>query len=244
MSTLSENSWATSRVSIPKTDTSPTWLSHILRWPTHGSRDWALRALPQLCSNPNVMAVVLIGSTIRPAESSYDLDCLYIYRGGRPVLPRTPNDVDARGFDATQVDELITRGHDLLVWSLKLGRLVCERDSYWSHLCDRWLVRLPFPSADIADRRAVKAEEILRDLRDIGDNDAAVEQLVTALSHRARAALLRARVFPASRPELPEQLRQIGEPLMADSLEAAIRERNALAHQSMVGTSRTAGDAA
>jgi hypothetical protein len=45
------------------------------------------------------------------------------------------------------------------------------------------------------------------------------------LTHRARAALLRAGVFPASRPELPAQLRQIRESTLAKDLEAALKDR-------------------
>lgn len=191
-----------------------------------------------------MVAVVLLGSAIRPADSSYDLDCLFLYRGERPVFSRPPSDVDIRGFDVERIDRFISDGHDLLVWSLRLGQVACERDGFWSKLREKWLDRLPFPSPDVAESRAEKAEEMLADLRDVGDEDAAVEQLVTALTHRARAALLRATVFPASRPEMPGQLRKIGRFELADSLDAAIRQRNALAHQVACGQSRSATDAA
>jgi hypothetical protein len=58
-----------------------------------------------------------------------------------------------------------------------------------------------------------------------GDSDAAHEQLVTLLTHRAWASLLRNNVHPASRPELPDQLRSVGEQSLANSLEQALRER-------------------
>jgi hypothetical protein len=193
----------------------------------------AIEVFPRLCANPNVLAVVLLGSTIRPADSSYDLDRIYVHTGERPNLNRPPIDVDLRAFESSQLDRLIAEGNDLLVWSLKLGSLVCERDSYWTRLRDSWLSRLPFPSAAIAEKRAERAERMLADLTEIGDHYAAVEQLVTALTHRARAALLRANVFPASRPEMPDQLRRIGNVQLAQALANAIAERNALAHASV-----------
>lgn len=219
------------------------WLAHVLRWPTVAAREWATRALPDLCANENVLAVVLLGSAIRPASSSFDFDCLYIYRGVRPVIMKAPSEVDIRGFNSDRVDHFIADGHDLLVWSIRLGQVACERDAFWSKLREKWLERMPFPSSDVADNRAAKAEELLHDLLKVGDEDAAVEQLVTALTHRARAILLRATVFPASRPELPNQLREIGETVLADSLESAIRQRNMLVHQG-AGGSGSASDAA
>jgi hypothetical protein len=203
----------------------------VLRWPSGNARDWAERTFSTLCNDPEILAVVLFGSTIRPAKSSFDLDCLFIYRGQPPTLPPAPMEVDVRGYKADQVDELIRAGHDLLVWSVRLGKLVCERDEYWSRLTAYWGSRAPFPSPDVAEKRARDAERILADLREMGDEDAAVEQLVTVATHRARAALLRANVFPASRPELPTQLRNISENSLADALIHAMQMREALSRQ-------------
>jgi hypothetical protein len=184
-----------------------------------------------LCGSQNVVAVVLFGSTIRPARDSFDLDCLYVYEEARPAFPPAPLEVDIRGYHVDQVEQLIAAGHDLLVWSIRLGALVCERGAYWTRLKESWLPRLPFPSPEVAEARAERAERILAELHEMGDEDAAVEQLVTAVTHRARAALLRANVFPASRPELPRQLRQIGLRRLADSLLAAMEQRRTLAQQ-------------
>jgi hypothetical protein len=211
-------------------DTVPA-MGAVLRWPSGNARDWAERTFSSLCSDPEILAVVLFGSTIRPAKSSFDLDCLYVYRGKPPTLPPAPMEVDVRGYRADQVDELISAGHDLLVWSVRLGKLVCERDGYWSRLTAHWRSRAPFPSPEVAEKRARDAERILADLREIGDEDAEVEQWVAVTTHRARAALLRANVFPASRPELPAQLCKIGENGLADALIHAMQVREALSHQ-------------
>jgi hypothetical protein len=216
----------------------------VLRWPGVAARPWAEKALADLCASPEVLAVVLFGSAVRPAGSSFDLDCLYIYREDRPEFPAAPMQVDVRAYPAGQVDQLIAGGHDLLVWCIRLGKLVCERDAYWTTLKERWQARLPFPSPDVADSRAEAAERLLADLREIGDEDAAVEQLVAATTHRARAALLRAGIFPASRPELPSQLRQIGEARLADALAEAMVEREHLANALTGASVQRRGDAA
>ena len=62
-------------------------------------------------------------------------------------------------------------------------------------------------------------------MREVGDEDGFNELNVTYLSHRARARLATAGVHPASRPELPGQLRELGEVDLADSLEAALATR-------------------
>ncbi len=207
-------------------------LSVVLRWPTESARLWASHVLAEICAHPRVLAVVLLGSTIRNTDSSFDFDCLYIYTGDRPHFPAAPVEVDLRGFKAEEVERLIEQGNDLLVWSIRFGISICERDNCWTSLKRRWNEKLPFPSQEIAETRAARAERLFIDLRESGDVDAALEQLVAVLTHRARAALLRAGVFPASRPELPGQLRQIDEVGLAEALAAAIAERNTMAHRS------------
>jgi hypothetical protein len=57
----------------------------------------------------------------------------------------------------------------------------------------------------------------------IGYVCAAHEQALTYLTHIARAELLDKKVYPASRPELPKQLRMVGEHGIADCLEYLLR---------------------
>lgn len=219
-------------------------IASIMRWPSVDARDWAATVFPQLCGSPSVLAVVMFGSTIRPAPSSFDFDFLYIFAGERPDIAPPPMDVDVRAYEAETVEQRIAAGHDLLGWAIRLGALVCERDQYWSKLTARWKDKIPFPSADVAEARAVAAERLFNDLHEMGDSDAAIEQFLTALTHRGRAALLRANVFPASRPELPEQLRGIGESDLARALSEAIAQRNALAYVRVDASSHEVTDAA
>ncbi|HEX2205484.1 MAG TPA: hypothetical protein VHG91_19390, partial [Longimicrobium sp.] len=133
-------------------------------------------------------------------------------------LPVPPLDVDVRGYERATVDEEIARGHEVLGWAVRFGVALWERDGFWSTLAERWRGRLPLPSAEAAEERAARAHRFSGELRAAGDEDAAREEWTTALTQRARARLIRAGVFPASRPELPEQLIAIGERGLAAEL--------------------------
>jgi hypothetical protein len=56
----------------------------------------------------------------------------------------------------------------------------------------------------------------------LGDTDAAYEQALSYVTHIARAKLLKRRVYPASRPEIPRQLRAVGCVRIAQWLESLI----------------------
>jgi hypothetical protein len=58
-----------------------------------------------------------------------------------------------------------------------------------------------------------------------GDADASQEQAVSYLTHLGRAELLGRGVHPASRPELPSQLRAIGSLQIAECLERVLEEK-------------------
>lgn len=197
-----------------------------VQWPSDSARVWAIRAIEGLEANPNTLAVVFFGSSVRPVYSVGDLDLLMIFEGHKPELIGVPIEVDVRSYSADLVPELISKGHDLLGWSIRYGLLVYERDSYWSDLRTEWQDKLPFPSADIADERADRAANLLSKLRAIGDDDAASEQYLSVLTHRARSFLLRRGIFPISRPELAGQLRQAGQIELATQLELALSRRS------------------
>jgi hypothetical protein len=77
----------------------------------------------------------------------------------------------------------------------------------------------------LPDERVSRAWRLYRELSEIGDEDAAQEQRLSAVTLDARACLIRQGIYLASRPELPEKLRGIDETGMAEELEAALRDR-------------------
>jgi len=205
-------------------------LSSAVRWPSSEAEHWVLSFVGRACDHDPVAALVLFGSAIRPVRAVGDIDVLVVHSGLRPQFEQPPIDVDVRLYSEVDVDKLLAEGHELLGWALRLGRLICERDDYWSLLQKRWLPQLPFPSPSDAEERARKSQQLFQDLSRIGDEDAALEQLVSMLTYRARAALLRSGVYPASRPELPGQLLSIGEASLAHELRASMERRNDMVH--------------
>ena len=172
-----------------------------------------------------MMAVVASGSAVRDVEQSDDLDLLMVYAMRRPSLPRPPIDVDLRLYEQTNALRKLEAGHEYLSWTIRYGRVLFEREAWWTRLSEVWIDRLALPSADEARERARKAKRLYDDVVAIGDRDAAAELLVSMLTNLARAALGTVGVFPKSRPELAEQLRGIGNQALADRLAHALAHR-------------------
>ena len=143
----------------------------------------------------------------------------------RPEISDHPIDVDIRLYGAEDVPKMVEAGHDLITWSLRFGYLVCQHSDYWSQLRRTWEGKTPLPNPEVAEERALKTARVYEDLRRIGDDEAAGEQLISLLTHKAWAVLLRRGVPPASRPELPALLRSIGQAALAESLEKELRRR-------------------
>lgn len=205
----------------------PTLQSLVERWPTPKSMAWTRGLLEQASLDENVLAVIAIGSAVRPGVRSLDLDIVMISR--EPVKPKTkpPVEVDLRSYLAAAVEAELAKGDDLLGWAIKFGRVLFEREGFWSALVESWKDRVPLPSPDVARRRADDAYARLKGLRQVGDADAAREQAVSYLTHLGRYELLKRSVYPASRPELPGQLRATGVKDLADWLEQLLSENRA-----------------
>jgi hypothetical protein len=202
-----------------------TYLNAIRRWPTPEAEQWVTAFSLAISSNTSVLALIAFGSAVRSEDYCADVDLLVIYKRIKPNASSRPVEVDIRWHEILEAERLIAEGHELLCWVVSFGELICERDHYWTNLCDHWQGRMPFPSAEIAVRRAARAELLLSELEAMGDLDEAHEQFMVVLTQRARAALIRHHVYPASRPELPNQLRGIGETELADRLEETLRQR-------------------
>lgn len=201
-------------------------LGRIDNWPSTPAKEWVENWLQTWRRNSAIRAVVILGSIVRPrVKYSTDVDLLVIYEKEKPKYPLPPLDVDLRSYRQGDVESLLLQGHELLCWSIRFGKVLYECDGYWTTLCDNWRDRLPFPSARKADERAERAKRVLQDIRVIGDQDAAQEQHITMLTQTARACLIRSGTYPASRPELPDQLKSIGEQELASQLEKALQTR-------------------
>ncbi|MEX0784418.1 MAG: hypothetical protein WD557_17400 [Dehalococcoidia bacterium] len=176
-------------------------------------------------ADAHVLAVVAVGSAVRDVPNPSDADFVIIWDGGRPKSGHPPVEIDLRFYECSRAEALIAGGNDYLQWAVRLGEPVHEKRGFWTQFARSWIRAAPWPDPADADKRAERAERYERDLAAAGDQDAAAEQRISGLTHRARGRLLRAGVFPASRPELPMQLKEIGEPILAEELERALGER-------------------
>jgi hypothetical protein len=224
-------------------------LAVVRRWPSVRAREWVQRLADEACSSPYVDALVGIGSAVRDVgHQASDVDLVVIYHRRPPSLAGKPIDVDIRAFPREEVGPRVASGHDLLGWGIRYGAAVCDRDGYWADLRARWNRRLPLPSPIVSLERAARTERLARDLLCAGDQDAALELLVSTLTHRARARLSQAGVYPASRPELPVQLREVGEHelagLLADTLAGKKSPADVLASRREAASVASSGEPA
>ena len=195
------------------------------RWPTDRSRRWLSSFLEAAKSDHNVAAVVIVGSAVRTAVHSDDLDLVVICRRRAEFEYKAPIEVDLRPIELSSVEPGIAKGQDLLTWTVRYGEAVYDPEAIWSDVVTRWRDRLPLPDPTVARGRAATALGHLESMRAAGDTEAVIDINVSYLTHLARAALSEAGVYPASRPELPDQLRSIGRTDLADQLEQALTTR-------------------
>ncbi len=195
------------------------------RWPSEKAKEWVKAFVLAAREDASTAAVVLVGSIVRPVAQVQDADVLCVFHDKKMECAGHPLDVDLWSYTAADVPKLIAQGNDILGWAIKFGHLLCERGRYWTRLREVWLPKLPLPSAKVALKRARKAGKLCDELRKMGAPDAAAEERLTQLTHLARARLLSHGVYPASRPELPNQLFQIGEEELAKLLSDGLRIR-------------------
>jgi hypothetical protein len=191
----------------------------VLRWPTTRSKTWTCTFVSSAKVDPNIIAIVAIGSAVRPGVSSTDIDLLTIC-SSRDLQSQTPPiEVDLRTYLTKSIEDKIAQGHDLLTWSIKFGCVLYQTNHYWDKLVANWSDRLPLPSKELARQRASTVYQHFTEVLKIGDEQAAREQAISYLTHLVRAELLERGIFPASRPELPQQLRRVANGKLADNLE-------------------------
>ena len=197
----------------------------VKRWPDEAARVWTREAMAGARDSEAIMAIVATGSSVRDVEHSDDLDLVLVYGECRPILARPPISIDLRLYEQDEVLQKLAAGHDYLSWTVRYGRALFERCDWWTALRADWNDRLSLPSVTDALERAHKAEGLYKKLVEIGDADAAADLQLSMLTFLSRAALSKANVFAKSRPELPDQLCEIDERVLAERLIDALERR-------------------
>ena len=193
-----------------------------IRWPTEASMQWTESFLDSVRDDLSIAAVIAIGSAVRRNAVTADLDLVVICREPLNLSRSRPMEVDLRVYRADDVDRLIAEGHDVLGWAVRYGQVLFQRAGFWDMTLSRWKGELPLPSSDVPRVRARETRRRFLNVLEIGDLDAALEQAVSYLTHLAWAELLERGIFPASRRELPGQLRYRDSLVLADSLESLL----------------------
>ena len=195
------------------------------RWPTTKSFHWLASFLERSERDPNVVAVIVIGSAARPNVASDDLDLMVLCRDVKLLREKAPIEIDVRKANVDSVETSIRARQDLAIWTACFGRPLLDKQGIWKGITRRWRDRLPLPDPSVAFDRAEAARERMDKMAAVGDEEAHRELEISYRTHLARAALARAGVQPASRPELSSQLQELGETALASDLERALSSR-------------------
>ena len=201
----------------------------IRRWPSSASQRWLESFGTDAVRDENVLAVVAVGSAVRRNVPSDDLDLVVVCADRKQFHYKAPVEVDLHVFDVGTLDAHIASGHPLLGWAVKFGKAIFDRGGTWNEVLRVWLDKVPLPDPALARQGASQAAKQLRIVKEMGDEAAAAELNLSYVTLLARAVLAEHKIYPASRPELPEQLRKIRESSLADQLVDARRERAKLA---------------
>ena len=211
--------------------------SVIARWPTERAKSWLTSFVEGSQRDENVVAIVAIGSAVRPTVAADDLDILVLCRDRSSLKHQAPIEVDVRKANAREIESDILGGDVLLAWAVLFGRPLLDKEKAWEGVVRRWKDRVPLPNMDVSLERATAVRERMKEMREIGDHNALCDLNLSYLTHLAWARLAKARVFPRSRPEIPGQLEDIGEGDLAGKLAHALAERHASASIRNIRTS-------
>jgi predicted nucleotidyltransferase len=154
------------------------------------------------------MAMVLIGSVARgTATHRSDVDLLFL-TNETAKAPSAPSKFHIHLFTRERFLRKLAEGDDFAAWAVRFG-VPIEDHGIWTEITKS-------PEAQVWPEWRKKVKHSVRRLilgarlLEIGDQDAASEELLFAIGHAARALLLRGNVFPLSRAELITQTKEIG----------------------------------
>lgn len=165
-------------------------------------------------ANPSV-CVVLVGSVARGTSSDRsDLDVLVV-GDDPPRLPRGPKGFHVASGSISKFLENLKSGEDFEAWCVRLGKVLHD-DGVWARVKTRPEASV-WPSWEKKILHGARRLFLAGQLVQRGDLDAASEEMLYALGHAGRGLLLKAMIFPLSRPELENQVRALKYPHLAEA---------------------------
>lgn len=171
-------------------------------------------------------AVALTGSIARGHRTEIsDLD--YHVVGRRPAFDDLPAEVDIYAGDVAHFWAKLRSGDDFVQWTLRFGCVLFDTGVFQAAWAAMHTERL-WPDGDAKLRRLPEHREAARRLIEMGDRDAAQDEVRAALTTAARGLLLEADVFPLARSELPGQVEILGNARLAKALSGTIHAQRSL----------------
>lgn len=163
------------------------------------------------------IAVILIGSVARSTHTSQsDLDLLIV--SDQPVLvDRRPDRLHVQALTTQQFMDRLRGGDDFVAWCVRYGVPIVSSKS-WLHIIASPEAAI-WPDWHTKVRHAARRLTLAATLLQTRDIAAAGEEMLYAASHTARAILLKSGIFPLSRPEIINQLREAGHERLGRVLE-------------------------
>jgi nucleotidyltransferase-like protein len=163
------------------------------------------------------ISVILIGSVARSTHTSQsDLDLLVI-SDRPPLVERHPDRLHVQALTTQQFAERLRAGDDFAAWCVRYGVPIVTSKP-WLDIVSSAEAAI-WPDWHKKVRHAARRLTLAAALMETGDIAAAGEEMLYAISHTARAILLKGRIFPLSRPEIISQLRETNHERLAKILE-------------------------
>ena len=164
--------------------------------------------------------VVLVGSGARGVRNPRsDIDVLVLHGDDRRIRLKRPGDVHLQQDSRSRFLKRLKDGDDYPGWALRFGTPLRDPGGWWAEHAAAEIENPHWPDWRPKVEHARKRIRMAFELLEVGDVDAASEELLFAASHVARAILLKQGVFPLSRPELPSQLKDVAPTLAGLLLE-------------------------
>lgn len=181
------------------------------------------RAIEARSHELGAAALVLTGSTARNRRTKVsDLD--YHVIGGKPDIDGLPSDIDLYSDVPNAFLTKLFRGDDFAHWTLRYGCILFDNDVLRQAAAVAIEQNL-WPDSERKLGQAKRAVDFSLKLASTGDYAALLEVSRGAFSLTARWWLLSHDVFPLSRDELAEQLRETEQHWLAAALEGSIHHR-------------------
>ena len=164
--------------------------------------------------------VVLVGSGARGVRNPRsDIDVLVLHGDDRRIRLKRPGDVHLQQDSRSRFLTRLKDDDDYPGWALRFGTPLRDPGGWWAEHAAAEIENPHWPDWRPKLKYARKRIRMASELLEVGDVDAASEELLFAASHVARAVLLKHGVFPLSRPELPSQLEDVAPTLAGLLLE-------------------------